>query len=598
MDEAGSMHTRARLDTTLRRLHELGIVTPEQVDLAKREQQQRQERFGVILARLGIIRSPESGKSLMTQLGWLPSPIDSSQRTGPVPAVIPPDICRAHRLAPLQRTAAGSLVLATDDPLTIFALDWLERRLQTSVEFVLVTERDLNSLLAQVEEPTALVPASMAPKAAAAPFSPPAAAKEPPVTKEPPPTKEPAVTKEDEPVIRLVDSLLREAVQLRASDIHVEPLADRLKIRYRIDGVLREMTSPSKGLQGPVTSRIKIMAGLNIAEKRLPQDGRLQIDVDGHALDIRLSTLPSLHGESLVMRLLDRRQAVHGLSELGMSPEDQQRWEQLIRRPNGMILVTGPTGSGKTTTLYATLATLNRPDHKLITLEDPVEYQLPGVNQVQVKSAIGFTFASGLRAMLRQAPDVIMVGEIRDQETAQIAIQAALTGHLVFSTLHTNDAPSAVTRLIDMGVAPFLVASTVQGVMAQRLVRRICPACQVKRPPTPEEQIVLGEIVDAKTTVVAAAFGVTQVTEGKGCDQCQQTGYLGRIAIYELLLLSEALRHHVVAKTSAQVLKQRAVQESMRTLRQDGCLKVQQGLTTVAEVLRATPNEPLTRTSR
>ncbi len=577
------MHTRARLDTTLRRLVELGIATPEQVDLAKREQQQRQERFGAILARLGIIRSPESGKALTTQLGWLPAPLESSQSSGPIPAVIPPDICRAHRVVPLQRTATGTLVLATDDPLTIFALDWLERRLQTSVEFVLVTEADFNRALGQLERPVGQTPAPIPPKAGTPPEPQPSAA------------KEPAVTKEDEPIIRLVDSLMREAVQLRASDIHVEPQADRLKIRYRIDGVLREMTSPSKGLQGPVISRIKIMAGLNIAEKRLPQDGRLQIEVEGRALDVRLSTLPALHGESLVLRLLDRRQAVRGVQELGMSPEDQQRWEQLIRRPYGMILVTGPTGSGKTTTLYATLAALNRPDRKLITLEDPVEYQLPGVNQVHVKSAIGFTFALGLRAMLRQAPDVIMVGEIRDQETAQIAIQAALTGHLVFSTLHTNDAPSAVTRLIDMGVAPFLVASTVQGVMAQRLVRRVCPSCQVRRPPTREEQAVLGETVDAKTTVVAAAFGVTQVSEGKGCDRCQQTGYLGRIAIYELLVLSESVRHLVVTKSSSEVLRRRAMQEGMRTLRQDGCLKVQQGSTTAAEVLRATPNESAAR---
>jgi type II secretion system protein E len=385
------------------------------------------------------------------------------------------------------------------------------------------------------------------------------------------------VSASDEPIIRLVDSVLGEAVRMRASDIHIEPLADRLKVRYRIDGVLRDVNTPPKALQGPIISRIKILAGLNIAEKRLPQDGRLQLTADTKPLDVRISTLPVLHGESIVMRLLDRSQSVRGLHELGMSPEDERRWEALIRRPYGMVLVTGPTGSGKTTTLYATLGTLNRPDRKLITVEDPVESQLAGVNQVHVKAAVGLTFAAGLRAMLRQAPDVIMVGEIRDQETAQIAIQAALTGHLVFSTLHTNDASSAVTRLIDMGIAPFLVASTIQGVLAQRLVRRLCPSCQERHAPTPEEQTFLGKPE------------VSQVCEGRGCEQCHRSGYYGRIGIYELLALSDAIRQLVVMKSQASSLMQRAIQEGMRTLRDDGKLKVREGLTTVAEILRATP---------
>jgi type II secretory ATPase GspE/PulE/Tfp pilus assembly ATPase PilB-like protein len=321
------------------------------------------------------------------------------------------------------------------------------------------------------------------------------------------------------------------------------------------------------------------MSRLNIAEKRLPQDGRLHLRVGDSALDVRLSTLPALHGESIVMRLLDRGRSVHSLQEIGMSSEDERRWERLIHRPYGMVLVTGPTGSGKTTTLYATLATLNSPDRKLITVEDPVEYQLAGVNQVHVRTVVGLTFAAGLRAMLRQAPDVIMVGEIRDQETAQIAIQAALTGHLVFSTLHTNDAPSTLTRLIDMGIAPFLVASTIQGILAQRLLRRICPSCQQHRPSSPEEQAFLGEPV------------VPQVAEGRGCDSCHHSGYFGRIGIYELLCLSDALRQLVVAKNQASGLMQHAMQEGMRTLRDDGRLKVREGLTTVAEVLRATPAE-------
>ena len=383
----------------------------------------------------------------------------------------------------------------------------------------------------------------------------------------------------DEPIIQLVDSLLHEAVVSRASDIHIEPLADRLAVRYRIDGVLHQSSSPPKALQGPITSRIKIMAGLDIAEKRLPQDGRLQLTVEGNPLDVRISTLPALHGESIVMRLLDRSQAIRGLAELGLAAEDERQWEQLIRRPYGMVLVTGPTGSGKTTTLYATLAVLNQPDRKLITVEDPVEYRLSGINQVQVKSSIGLTFAAGLRAMLRQAPDVIMVGEIRDQETAQISIQAALTGHLVFSTLHTNDASTAVTRLIDMGTAPFLVTSTIQGVIAQRLVRRVCPACRVMRAPTPEEQMFLGEPF------------VAEVAEGRGCEACRHTGYAGRIGIDELLILSDTVRSLVMSKSQASSLRRQAAQEGMRTLRDDGRRKMREGQTTMAEILRATPEQ-------
>jgi general secretion pathway protein E/type IV pilus assembly protein PilB len=296
-------------------------------------------------------------------------------------------------------------------------------------------------------------------------------------------------------------------------------------------------------------------------------------------LDVRVSTLPAMHGESVVLRLLDRSQSIRSISEMGLSGEDRSRWEELIRRPHGMVLVTGPTGSGKTTTLYSALATLNQSDRKLITVEDPVEYQLSGVNQVLVKSGIGLTFAAGLRAMLRQAPDVIMVGEIRDRETAQIAIQAALTGHLVLSTLHTNDAPSAITRLIDMGIAPFLVASTVQGVLAQRLVRHICPSCRVSDNATEEERAFLG------------ALAVSQVIRSNGCDQCHGSGFRGRVGVFELFIVSEAIRRLIIARVSASELRAAAIQEGMRGLRKDGCLKVRDGLTTMAEVLRVVSGE-------
>jgi type II secretory ATPase GspE/PulE/Tfp pilus assembly ATPase PilB-like protein len=343
--------------------------------------------------------------------------------------------------------------------------------------------------------------------------------------------------------------------------------------------VHHDENSPPQALQGPIVSRIKIMAGLNIAEKRLPQDGRFQVMVEKRALDLRVSTLPAMHGESIVMRLLDRSQPIRGLADMGILPADQQIWESLIHRPHGMVLVTGPTGSGKTTTLYGALSMLNQPDRKLITVEDPVEYQLSGVNQVAVKAGIGLTFAAGLRSMLRQAPDVIMVGEIRDQETAQVAIQAALTGHLVLSTLHTNDAPSAITRLIDMGIAPFLVSSTVQGVLAQRLVRRICPDCRITDNATPEERAFLGEPA------------VAQVVRSNGGDKCHGSGVVGRVGVFELQSITDSLRQLIVAKASASAIRAQAVKEGMRGLREDGLAKIREGLTTMTEVLRVVSDE-------
>ena len=368
---------------------------------------------------------------------------------------------------------------------------------------------------------------------------------------------------------------------MRASDIHLEAGMHQLRVRYRIDGVLHDVNSPPKALHGSIVSRIKIMAGLNIAEKRLPQDGRLQLTVEGRPLDVRISILPATHGESIVMRLLDRSQPIRGLAEMGIQVQSQQAWEELIHRPHGMVLVTGPTGSGKTTTLYGALAMLNQADRKIITVEDPVEYQLSGVNQVLVKSSIGLTFAAGLRAMLRQAPDVIMVGEIRDQETAQIAVQAALTGHLVLSTLHTNDASSAITRLIDMGIAPFLIASTVQGVLAQRLVRRVCPDCRMTDNATVEERAFLG------------SPEVAQVIRSNGCEKCHGSGCFGRIGIFELLVISDAIREIIVTKPTASAIRAVALKEGMRSLRDDGCAKIREGFTTMAEVLRVVSNVEL-----
>jgi general secretion pathway protein E len=383
----------------------------------------------------------------------------------------------------------------------------------------------------------------------------------------------------DAPVVRLVSLLIENAVKAGASDIHIEPFEDTLRVRYRIDGVLFDAETPPRRLRAAVTSRIKIMAELNIAERRLPQDGRIRMGLDGRRLDIRVSTIPTIHGESIVMRLLDRAAILLPLETLGFDPRTQRQVEALVTLPHGMMLVTGPTGSGKTTTLYGSLAKINSAEKKIITIEDPVEYQLRGVNQIHVKPKIGLSFAAGLRHIVRQDPDVIMIGEIRDLETADIAVHAALTGHLVFSTLHTNDAPGALTRLLDMGVEPFLIASVLQGVLAQRLVRRICSACRVPYSPEPKELRTLG--IDAVPT------GAT-LFRGEGCSACRGTGYRSRTGVYEFLPMNEELRSLTLRKASGQELRQRAIAAGMTTLRQDGWAKCCLGLTTIDEVLRVT----------
>jgi general secretion pathway protein E len=383
------------------------------------------------------------------------------------------------------------------------------------------------------------------------------------------------------PVVRLVNILIDGALAADASDIHIEPFEDTLLVRYRIDGLLYDQESPPRRLRAALTSRIKIMAEMNIAERRLPQDGRIRVTAHGRRVDIRVSTIPTVHGESIVMRLLDRASVFLSFDRLGFAPRTADTFEGMIRRPHGMVLVTGPTGSGKTTTLYAALDKINRPDLKIITVEDPVEYQLKRVNQIPVKPKIGLSFAAGLRHIVRQDPDVIMVGEIRDLETAEIAIQAALTGHLVFSTLHTNDASSAVTRLQDMGCEPYLFSSVLNGVLAQRLVRRICQGCRVPKPAEAAELVALG----------VASTGAEELFHGKGCDECRGTGYRGRTGIYELLRVTESIRSLIVRKAPAAEIRREAVAHGMVTLREDGWARARAGLTTVAEILRVTEDE-------
>lgn len=380
------------------------------------------------------------------------------------------------------------------------------------------------------------------------------------------------------PIVRLVNMIISEAVSMRTSDIHIEPFEDRVRIRYRIDGILVERDSPPRRLLAAIVSRIKIMAKMDIAEKRRPQDGRIKTRVGGKDIDLRVSILPTNHGQAVVLRILDRDSIKIGIRNLGFSEENYRTFQNIIRRPNGIFLVTGPTGSGKTTTLYSALRELNRPDRKIITAEDPVEYVLHGINQVEVKASIGLTFAAIIRAMLRQAPNVILVGEIRDMETAEMAIQASLTGHLVFSTLHTNDAPGAISRLIDMGVQPFLVASSVMAVMAQRLARTICPKCKEVYNPTPSE---LQHFDITPEQAAHATFA-----RGRGCTHCQHTGYRGRIAVFELMVMNSTLREMTFNREPAQNIRRQARLLGMKTLAEDALDKAMAGITTLAEVER------------
>jgi general secretion pathway protein E len=385
------------------------------------------------------------------------------------------------------------------------------------------------------------------------------------------------------PVIRLVNLIITRAIEMRASDIHFEPFENQFRVRYRVDGVLHDVESPPNRLQAAIVSRVKIMAKLNIAERRLPQDGRIMLRVKGKEIDFRVSSVPTIYGESIVLRILDKSSIVLDIEKLGFPEDTLNGFNRLIKRPHGIILVTGPTGSGKTTTLYCALEKINSPDKKIITVEDPVEYQLGGVNQIQVKPSIGLTFANALRSIVRQDPDVILIGEVRDAETAEIAIHSALTGHLVLSTLHTNDAPSAITRLIDMGMEDYLLSSTIIGILAQRLIRIACPHCQFPHEPDPailQEMGGGGEHPKGR-----------QIIEVKGCEQCAHTGYWGRSGIFEFVEIDDDIRKLILEKKDSSLIKEMARKKGMRTLREDGWLKVKQGMTTVFEVLRVTQEE-------
>ncbi|TKB91663.1 MAG: type II secretion system protein GspE [Nitrospira sp.] len=532
--------------------------------------------LGEVLLHLRLLREEQVLEALAQQfeMSWMPQ-LDTTQVDHELIRKIPIAFCRRYRVLPL-RYEEGAILTASTDPLETVALDDLRLLLGKPIKPILTTSvallaclnraydeianpagaeqvmediaanQSLDQLAHELDEPQDLLDAT-----------------------------------DEAPIIRLVNSVLFQAVRQRASDIHFESFERGLVVRYRIDGVLYPVLTPPKHLQASIIARLKIMAGLNIAEKRLPQDGRFAIRTSGKDVDLRVSVLPTSHGERVVLRLLEKENRLLNLSEMGFSKERLAVIHQLIQLAHGIILVTGPTGSGKTTTLYAALSHINAPDKNIITVEDPVEYQLLGIGQMQVNPKINLSFAAGLRSILRQDPDVIMIGEIRDRETAEIAIHASLTGHLVFSTLHTNDAASAATRLIDMGIEPFLVASSVVAVLAQRLLRRICPDC--KRPYAPSEE-------ELSRLDVATGSTVT-LYRGAGCAACSQTGYRGRIGIFELMVLNDDIRRLIGGKADSTAIKHAAITNGMVTLKQEGAERVLQGQTTLEEVMRITQQE-------
>jgi len=540
-------------------------------------QQTKGGRLGELLLRLRAIEEDHLLQALALQFGmpWLPH-LDVTQIDHEWIRKVPIHFARRYRVLPIK-AEDGVIMVATTDPMETAALDDLRLLLGVPVKPVLTSGSTLMGCLNRVyDEIASPTGAEQVMEDIAASENLDQLAHE---LDEP---KDLLDATDEAPIIRLVNSVLFQAVRQRASDIHFESFERGLVVRYRIDGVLYPVLTPPKHLQSSIIARLKIMAGLNIAEKRLPQDGRFGIRTAGKDVDLRVSVLPTSHGERVVLRLLEKENRLLNLSEMGFSPERLRTIQQLIQLTHGILLVTGPTGSGKTTTLYAALSEINAPDKNIITVEDPVEYQLLGIGQMQVNAKINLTFAAGLRSILRQDPDVIMIGEIRDRETAEIAIHASLTGHLVFSTLHTNDAASAATRLTDMGIEPFLIASSVVAVLAQRLIRKICPDCKKPYQPDEEELIRLGIVPGKKRPTFF---------RGAGCPACTQTGYRGRTGIHELLLVDDEIRRLIGSKADATAIKQAAVAKGMVLLKDEATDKIFQGVTTTEEVLRMTQQE-------
>jgi len=540
-----------------------GLVSPEQLAEAYGEHQRAGRALGRVLVDQGILTETQLVAALAQQIGMRFVELGDIQVDPSAVSIVPPAMARRHVILPFG-FEDGKLLLAMADPANFLAVEDVRSIAQLEVKTCVATRGDVLAAIdrhyradGELEDLTAVLDAAD--------------------DEEDLSSVREAV--DDAPIVKYVNALITQAIQDRASDIHLEPTERDLRVRYRIDGVLHEVMRSPKSIQSGVISRLKIMAEINIAERRIPQDGRLSVSAHGRKVDLRVATLPTVWGEKVVMRILDNSTARLDLADLGFSEVNYERYSRSFIKPYGMILVTGPTGSGKSTTLYATLNILNRAEVNIITVEDPVEYRLPGVNQVQTNVKAGLTFASALRSILRSDPDIVLIGEIRDHETAQIAIEAALTGHLVLSTLHTNDAPSAITRLTEMGIEPFLVGSAVDCVLAQRLARRLCTKCREEYVPTPQ-------------ALAAARFPWTEgaplptLYRAKGCSACAKTGYKGRLALHEVMPSSEKIERLTVEHSPASMITQTALDEGMVSLRLDGMAKVLQGVTSIDEILR------------
>jgi general secretion pathway protein E/type IV pilus assembly protein PilB len=548
-----------------------GLLTREQLDEAVREEQSSKEKLPQVLLRKGLVSEDDLCRVMSRQLSLPYVPLDESAVDPAALDKVPVKVIFDKRLIPITN-GGDAVTVAVSDPFDMNTLDELRLLTGRSIRPVIARPSEIEKMIkkfygvggGEVDHMVSLKDGQGGGEDKAE-------------------SGHDLEMAEDASLIKFVNQLMVEAVRDRASDIHVEPFEEELRIRNRIDGVLHKVPVPGtiKRFQNAIVSRLKIMAQLNIAEKRLPQDGRIKIKAAGREIDVRVSIIPGVFGEGVCLRLLDQEQTSYRMEDLGMPSDVYAEFGKVIQQPYGMFLVTGPTGSGKTTTLYAALAKINSVEDKIITIEDPVEYRLSGVKQIQVNPKVGLTFANGLRSILRHDPDIIMVGEIRDYETAEIAIQAALTGHLVFSTLHTNDAPSAVTRLVDMGVEPYLVASTVEGCMAQRLVRRICKSCR-----RPHDRSKGGDLV-----LAAMPKSIDLFYRGEGCESCRGTGYRGRIGLYELMPMDNDIRELVVSKESSARLKSTALKKGMKSLRDRGWEYVREGITTPEEVFRITKED-------
>ena len=548
-----------------------GLITREQLQQALEQQQGSGQRLGYVLVKSGMVQEIEITKMLARQFRVPAVDLSRFEVDAKIIKLIPPDVAVKHYVLPLKREGR-TLTVAMADPTDVTVIEDLkfitrfdifpviagEYTLRTAIErYYEATDAQLETLLRDMEEAEDLE-----------------------VIEEDEDEDAPTQIGDDAPVVKLINGILTDAVKRGASDVHIEPFEKEIRVRYRIDGALLEVMKPPFKLRAALTSRVKIMSALNIAERRVPQDGRIKLKMGNRVIDFRVSTLPVIFGEKIVLRILDKSNLTLDLQKFGFEPQAEEDLMRAILNPYGMVLVTGPTGSGKTTTLYSALSRINTIEVNIMTAEDPVEYNIHGINQVLVRNQIGMTFAAALKAFLRQDPNIIMVGEIRDLETGSIAIKASLTGHLVLSTLHTNDAPSTVTRLVDMGVEPFNVASAVNLIVAQRLVRRICSECKTEHQYSPEELAALSVSEEE-------AAGIT-FYKGEGCDTCGNTGYKGRQGLYEVMALSPELRRQILRAASTAELQEQAVKEGMLTLRMDGMHKIRKGITTLEEVVKET----------